>query len=175
MRRTRLFCTVLAIVMIYCPVMISAQDKRDSMPDSVAGGLLSIMEVLVADSNFTVLAEAIDAAGLSEMLEEDGLFTLFAPNDSAFAKLPSQVLEKLLKDKKRLKELLACHLVPNELLVTDMVEAKTAVTLNDETIIITEKDKQVMVNGALVIAKDIRCFNGVIQIINTVLLPSPGD
>jgi uncharacterized surface protein with fasciclin (FAS1) repeats len=49
------------------------------------------------------------------------------------------------------------------------------VTLNDETIIITEKDKQVMVNGALVIAKDIRCFNGVIQIINTVLLPSPGD
>ena len=121
-------------------------------------------------AGFKTLVAAVDAAGLSETLQGEGPFTVFAPTDEAFAKLPEGTLEKLLADKKALKDILLYHVVSGKVMAEDVVKLKEAKTVGGAMVQIKAKDG-VMLNNANVVKTDIITSNGVIHVIDTVLLP----
>lgn len=122
-------------------------------------------------AGFKTLSAAIAAAGLEEVLTDEGPFTVFAPTDEAFAKLPEGTVESLLNDKEALKKVLMYHVVSGEVKSTDVVKIDKAKMLNGQYVKISTKDG-VMVNDAKVIKTDIKAENGVIHVIDTVLIPS---
>lgn len=124
-----------------------------------------------ASKDFTTLVTAVKAADLVDVLKGKGPFTVFAPTDKAFAKIPKEKLEALLKDKKALADVLTYHVVPGKVLAADVVKLKSAKTVLGKPITISVNDKNVKVNDATVTATDILCSNGVIHVIDTVLLP----
>jgi len=132
-----------------------------------------IVEVAVSAGDFTTLAAALEAAGLVGTLQGDGPFTVFAPTDAAFAKLPAGTVETLLKpeNKDQLIAILTYHVVPGKVTAADVVTLDRAGTVNGETIEITVADEGVRVNQATVIATDIEASNGVIHVIDEVILP----
>jgi transforming growth factor-beta-induced protein len=132
-----------------------------------------IVDTAVAAGSFQTLAKALDAAGLVETLKGKGPFTVFAPTDDAFAKLPAGTLEDLLKpeNKDKLKAILTYHVVPGKVLASQVVKLKSAKTVNGQDLTITMENGTVMVNDAKVVKTDILCSNGVIHVIDTVLLP----
>jgi len=131
----------------------------------------SIVETAVAAGSFKTLAKALEAAGLVEALQGEGPFTVFAPTDEAFEKLPEGTLEAVLKDKEKLTAILTYHVVPGKVLAADVVKLEEAETLlKDAKVKIDTKDG-VKVNNAQVIKTDIECTNGVIHVIDTVLIP----
>ena len=130
-----------------------------------------IVDTAVGAGQFTTLVTAVKAAGLVDVLKGDGPFTVFAPTDEAFAKIPEQQLQSLLMDKEALKEVLLYHVVPGKVMSTNAVNLTSADTVQGKPIQITAKDGTVMINNAKVIKADIDCRNGVIHVIDTVLLP----
>jgi len=114
--------------------------------------------------------KAVKAADLVGTLSGPGPFTVFAPTDAAFAKLPAGTVEGLLKDKKKLTAVLTYHVVPGKVMATDVVKLKSAKTVQGQKITIDTKDG-VKVDGAKVVKTDIKCTNGVIHIIDSVILP----
>lgn len=122
-------------------------------------------------AGFETLTAAIEAAGLETVLTEEGPFTVFAPTDEAFAKLPEGTVETLLADKEALTQVLLYHVVSGKVMASDVVKLKSAEMLNGEKVKIDTKDG-VHVNDALVIKTDIKAKNGVIHVIDTVLIPS---
>jgi uncharacterized surface protein with fasciclin (FAS1) repeats len=131
----------------------------------------SIVETAIGAGSFKTLVAAVQAAGLVETLSSPGPFTVFAPTDEAFAKLPQGTVEALLKDIPKLKSILTYHVVAGKLMAADVVKLSSVKTVNGQTITITVKDGKVMVNNANVIKTDIVCSNGVIHVIDTVILP----
>lgn len=129
-----------------------------------------IVDTAVNSGSFDTLVKAIKAADLVETLKGDGPFTVFAPTDAAFAKLPKEDLEKLLKDKEKLIKVLTYHVVSGKVMAKDVLELKKAKTLEGESVKIKTK-KGVMINGANVTKTDIVTTNGVIHVIDTVLMP----
>jgi uncharacterized surface protein with fasciclin (FAS1) repeats len=132
-----------------------------------------IVETAVAAGQFKTLTAAIGAAGLVETLKGTGPFTVFAPTDAAFAKLPAGTVETLLKpeNKAKLTAILTYHVVPGTVMAADVAKLKEAKTVNGEMVAVTVKGKAVMINDADVTATDIKASNGVIHVIDTVLLP----
>lgn len=130
-----------------------------------------IVDTAVADGRFKTLATALQTAGLVETLKGKGPFTVFAPTDDAFAKLPKGTVEALLKDKAQLTSILTYHVVAGRVMSTDVVKLTTANTVNGKPITIKVKDGKVYINDAQVIIADILTSNGVIHVIDTVLLP----
>ncbi len=132
-----------------------------------------IVDTAVAAGSFNTLAKALTAAGLVETLKGKGPFTVFAPTDEAFAKLPAGTLDDLLKpeNKEKLKGILTYHVVSGKVTATDVTKLKTAKTVNGQELKITVMDGTVMVDNAKVTKTDIMCSNGVIHVIDTVLLP----
>lgn len=132
-----------------------------------------IVDTAIAAGSFNTLAKALTAAGLVETLKGKGPFTVFAPTDDAFAKLPAGTLEDLLKpeNKEKLKGILTYHVVSGKVLAKDVVKLKTAKTVNGQKLKIMVKDGTVMVDNAKVTKTDIMCSNGVIHVIDTVVLP----
>ncbi|MCX5898398.1 MAG: fasciclin domain-containing protein [Proteobacteria bacterium] len=132
-----------------------------------------IVDTAVAAGSFSTLAKALTAAGLVETLKGTGPFTVFAPTDDAFAKLPAGTLEDLLKpeNKEKLKAILTYHVVSGDVKAADVVKLKTAKTVNGQELKITVKDGTVMVDNAKVTKTDIMCGNGVIHVIDAVVLP----
>jgi uncharacterized surface protein with fasciclin (FAS1) repeats len=130
-----------------------------------------IVDTAVAAGSFTTLAKALGAAGLVETLKGPGPFTVFAPTDAAFAKLPAGTLEKLLADKAELTKVLTYHVVAGNVQAADVVKLKSAKTVEGQDVKITVKGKSVMVNNAHVVKTDIEASNGVIHVIDTVILP----
>jgi len=124
-------------------------------------------------AGFETLSAAIAAAGLDEVLTNGGPFTVFAPTDEAFAKLPEGTVEALLNDKEALRQILLYHVVSGEVLAVDVVKIDEAKTLNGQMVTI-EVGKSVMINNATVIKTDVMAENGVIHVIDTVLIPSEG-
>jgi uncharacterized surface protein with fasciclin (FAS1) repeats len=116
------------------------------------------------------LLSAIDAAGLKETLSGAGPFTVFAPTDEAFAKIPKAQLDKLIKDKKKLAAVLTYHVVPGAVMAADVSAMATAKTVNGAEITINAANG-VKINDATVISADIATTNGVIHVIDTVLMP----
>lgn len=130
-----------------------------------------LVQVAVGAGNFTTLATALKAAGLVEALQGEGPFTVFAPTDEAFAKLPPGTVEGLLKDPAKLKEILLYHVVPGKVMANQVVNLRTATTLQGANVTITAADGGVRINNARVIKTDIQAANGVIHVLDTVILP----
>jgi uncharacterized surface protein with fasciclin (FAS1) repeats len=140
-----------------------------AVSSTVALAAKDIVDTAVSAGNFKTLATAIQAAGLVDTLKGKGPFTVFAPTDEAFAKIPKADLDALLKDKAKLTAVLTYHVVPAQVMAKD-VKAGDAPTVNGKAIKLTT-NKGVMVNNAKVIATDVVASNGVIHAIDTVLLP----
>ena len=134
-----------------------------------------IVEVAVANGSFTTLAAALEAAGLVETLQGEGPFTVFAPTDEAFAKLPAGTVEALLADIPALTDILLYHVVPGEYVAADVVEMTSAETALGPYVKIAVDGDKVMVNDAQVVITDVQASNGVIHVIDTVLLPPDKD
>jgi len=130
-----------------------------------------IVDTAVAAGNFKTLATALQAAGLVDALKGTGPFTVFAPTDEAFAKLPKDTLDALLKDPKALGDILKYHVVAGKVMAADVVKLTEAETLLGKKVAIKVDGGKVMVGGANVIKTDIEASNGVIHVIDTVLLP----
>jgi uncharacterized surface protein with fasciclin (FAS1) repeats len=131
-----------------------------------------IVDTAIAAGNFTTLAAALTAAGLVETLKGAGPFTVFAPTDAAFAALPAGTVEDLLKpeNKDKLIAILTYHVLPGKVMSTDLSEGLMAATVNGAEVTITLADGA-KVNGAVISAADILASNGVIHVIDSVILP----
>ena len=132
---------------------------------------MDIVETALDAGNFTTLATALTETGLVDALKGDGPFTVFAPNDEAFKKLPKGALEGLLKDKEALKKVLLYHVVSGNVTSKDVVKLSKAETLSGENVKIMVSGKTVKINNSKVIAADVKAKNGVIHVIDTVLMP----
>lgn len=142
-------------------------------PAATAGNSTKdIVDTAVAAGNFTTLAKALKSAGLVDTLKGPGPFTVFAPTDEAFAKLPAGALEALMKDKTKLAAVLTYHVVPGKVMASDVVKVDSAKTVNGKSVKIKVAGSSVTVDGAKVVKTDIACSNGVIHVIDSVILPS---
>ncbi|NBB84131.1 MAG: fasciclin domain-containing protein [Alphaproteobacteria bacterium] len=132
-----------------------------------------IVDTAVAADDFETLVAAVQAAGLVETLKGEGPFTVFAPTDAAFAALPEGTVESLLEEENRdqLTAILTYHVVPGAVTAADVVGLDTAETVQGDTIDITVDGDTVMVDGATVVQADIMTDNGVIHVIDQVIMP----
>jgi uncharacterized surface protein with fasciclin (FAS1) repeats len=137
--------------------------------------MADIVDTAVAAGSFKTLVTAVKAAGLVDTLKSKGPFTVFAPNDDAFAKLPKGTVEGLLKDIPKLKSVLTYHVVAGKVMAADVVKLKTAKTVQGQDVKIDAAKwhlhKNVKINDANVIKADILTDNGVIHVIDKVILP----
>ena len=132
-----------------------------------------IVDTAVSAGSFKTLTAALEAAGLVGTLKGKGPFTVFAPTDQAFAKLPAGTVESLLKpaNKQKLTAILAYHVVAGNLKADDVIKLSSAKTLNGESVTIKVVGGKVLINGATVVKADIAATNGTIHVIDTVLMP----
>jgi transforming growth factor-beta-induced protein len=134
--------------------------------------MASIVDIAVEDGRFTTLVAALDAAGLVETLQGEGPFTVFAPTDEAFARLPEGTVEALLGDIPTLSNILLYHVVPGKVMASDVIMLDSATSANGQDLRIAKNGMGVMLNEANVIITDIEAANGVIHVIDAVVLPS---
>jgi len=154
----------------------SRQDMREkpapiAVTEQKAMNNKTIVEVAAEAGNFTTLVAAVKVAGLVDTLSGTGPFTVFAPTDEAFAKLPQGTVESLLKDKEKLIAILTYHVVSGKVMAADVVKLHTAKTVQGQDVIIKVENGKVMVDNANVLKTDIEASNGVIHVIDTVLMP----
>lgn len=154
----------------YLPILLAGA-AAITVASSTASAA-DIVETAVA-GNFNTLVAAVKAAGLVETLKGPGPFTVFAPTDEAFAKLPPGTLESLLKpeNKAKLQSILTYHVVPGKVMAQDVVKLHSAKTVEGQSITIKTAAGNVMVDSAHVTKTDIVTSNGVIHVIDSVLLP----
>jgi len=143
------------------------------MPASAGSAHRDIVDTAIAAGTFNTLAKALQAAGLADTLKGKGPFTVFAPTDEAFGKLPAGTVESLLKpeNKEKLKAILLYHVVSGDVNATQVVKLSSAKTINGQDVQVTVNDGTVLVNDAKVVKADVLASNGVIHVIDTVLLP----
>ena len=140
-------------------------------PASAARQDQDIVETATAAGDFTTLTKLLKRAGLVNALKEPGPYTVFAPTDAAFAKVPAKKLDALLESKKKLRSVLLYHVVGKRLTAARVVKRKGAKTLNGKRVRFRVRDSKVYVNRARVTTADVGASNGVIHVINRVLLP----
>jgi uncharacterized surface protein with fasciclin (FAS1) repeats len=155
--------------------VVGCQSKKPAAetPPPEAAATPDVVDTAIAAGTFSALVNAIGAAGLTETLKGPGPFTVFAPTDDAFAALAPGTLEALLTSEKveDLKALLTYHVVPGKAMAADVANLVSAVTVNGKEITVTTADGAVMVNDAKVTQTDIVASNGVIHVIDKVLVP----
>jgi len=132
-----------------------------------------IVDTAISAGSFNTLVAAVKAAGLVDTLKGAGPFTVFAPTDEAFAKLPAGTVDELLKpeNKSKLVAILTYHVVPGKVMAEDVVKLHEAKTVNGQELMVKSDMGSVMVDNATVVKTDILCTNGVIHVIDTVMLP----
>ena len=132
-----------------------------------------IVGTAVSAGSFKTLTAALEAAGLVETLKGNGPFTVFAPTDEAFAKLPDGTVKSLLKpeNKQQLTSILTYHVVAGNVKAADVIKLSSAKTLNGQLVTIKVVEGKVLINGATVVKADIAATNGTIHVIDTVLMP----
>jgi len=130
-----------------------------------------IVSIALEAGKFNTLATALTEAGLVETLKGEGPFTVFAPTDEAFAKLPEGTVEGLLKDKEALTNILLYHVVSGNVTSDQVVKIENATTLAKSDVMVSVKDGKVFINESQVTTADVKASNGVIHIIDTVLIP----
>ncbi|MGL5076445.1 MAG: fasciclin domain-containing protein [Waterburya sp.] len=133
--------------------------------------MTDIVDTAINSGSFNTLVAAVKAAGLVDTLKGKGPFTLFAPNDEAFAKLPKGTVDGLLKDLPKLKKILTYHVVSGKVMAADVAKMKSAKTVEGSDVKIDAR-KGVKINDATVSSADVGADNGVIHIIDTVLMPA---
>jgi uncharacterized surface protein with fasciclin (FAS1) repeats len=131
----------------------------------------TIVDIASENSDFSTLVAAVKAAGLVETLSGEGPFTVFAPTNEAFAKLPAGTVEALLKDKEKLTKILTYHVVAGKVMAKDVVGLTSAKTVEGSDLTVKVDNGKVMINNANVTTTDIEASNGVIHVIDTVLMP----
>ena len=154
--------TILMLLMVFALSITSAPAQAQTK---------DIVDTAVSAGTFNTLAAALKAADLIGTLKGTGPFTVFAPTDEAFAKLPKGTLDALLKDPAKLKGILLYHVVAGKVMASDVTKLKSANSVQGSAIPITVTDGKVMAGNANVVKTDIAASNGVIHVIDTVLLP----
>jgi uncharacterized surface protein with fasciclin (FAS1) repeats len=170
------FVAVLSIVAITATVIgVTAPAHAQcggSKSANMAMGKKDIVETAVSAGDFKTLVAAVKAAELVEALQSDGPFTVFAPTDAAFNKLPKGTIDALLANPSKLRSILKYHVVPGRVMAADVVKIKQANDLLGRTLKV-DASKGVKINSSTVIATDIECRNGIIHVIDSVLIPQP--
>ncbi len=131
----------------------------------------NIVEIAVSAGSFNTLVKAVQEAGLVETLSGPGPFTVFAPTDEAFAKIPAETLQSVLANKEQLTAILTYHVVPGKLMAADIINSQHLATVHGQNITVHVEDGKCMVDNATVIQTDIEADNGVIHVIDTVIMP----
>ncbi len=153
---------------VFASILPASAEHHKSMSHSA-----DIVDTAVSAGSFNTLVAAVQAAGLEATLRSDGPFTVFAPTDEAFAKLPAGTVESLLKpeNKTKLVSILTYHVVPGAVASTDIAGQKLEVTTVEGSMVSIDATDGVMVDNATVIKADIKASNGVIHVIDTVIMP----
>lgn len=157
------FRSLLKLTVLSAALVVSAASYASAKAD--------IVDTAVTAGSFNTLVTAVKAADLVDTLKGTGPFTVFAPNDAAFAKVPAADLQALLKDKAALGKVLTYHVVAGKVMASDVVKLTSAKTVQGQELKIAVKDGVVYVDGAKVISTDIETSNGVIHVIDSVVLP----
>ncbi len=168
MQRIRNILLVSAAVMAVAAAPASARTDLNVAP---SGAEKNIVQTAVAAGKFKTLASLLKKAGLAGTLQGKGPFTVFAPTDAAFAKVPDATLEALGKDKAKLRSVLLYHVAKGKLTAAKVVKRESVKTLQGQRVKIRVRDDKVFVGGARVTTADVGASNGVIHIINKVLIP----
>ena len=132
----------------------------------------TIVQTAVENGSFTTLVTALTAAGLVDTLSGPGPFTVFAPTDAAFAKIPTETLNAVLADKAQLTKILTYHVVSGKVMASDVMGMSSAPTIEGSEVTVKVVDGKVMINDATVVMADVECTNGVIHVIDSVLMPA---
>ncbi|MDX1701640.1 MAG: fasciclin domain-containing protein [Melioribacteraceae bacterium] len=159
------FGTLIALTMFFFASALTAGDHGKTSKSQ------DIVSIALEAGKFNTLATALTEAGLVETLQSEGPFTVFAPTDDAFAKLPEGTVESLLKDKEALTNVLLYHVVSGNVTSDKVVNLNSATTIAKSDVAINVKDGKVFINDSQVITADVKASNGVIHIIDTVLIP----
>ena len=154
-------------------LLISAGCDDDDSTGGIIDNEPNIVETAIAAGDFNTLVAAVQAAGLVDTLNGPGPFTVFAPTDAAFEKLPAGTLDTLLMPANRgqLEDILLYHVVPGEKLAAEVLSAASLETVLGQDVSISMQGNDALVNDAKIVSTDIRTSNGVIHVIDTVLLP----
>jgi len=156
----------MAAALLVLPLAACSDDDEATAPEEP-----NIVEVAIDAGSFQTLVTAVDAAGLTETLSEGGPFTLFAPTDAAFDALPEGTIEALLADPEALADILTYHVVSGEVTAEQVVTLTAATTVNGAAVDIRVEGGNVFVNDAMVVQTDIQASNGIIHVIDAVILP----
>ena len=149
----------------------TSQTESNRVPEENMNQEKNIVEIASSDDNFSTLVTAVKTAGLVETLSSEGPFTVFAPTNEAFAKLPKETLDAVLADKEQLTAILTYHVVSGKVMAKDVVNLESAKTVQGGSLKIETVGGNVMIDNAKVIKADIEAKNGVIHVIDTVLIP----
>jgi uncharacterized surface protein with fasciclin (FAS1) repeats len=163
--------TVLALSAAFVAVAAAPASARTDLSAVSSGAEKNIVQTAVAAGKFKTLASLLKKADLAGTLQAKGPFTVFAPTDAAFAKVPSATLEALGKDKAKLRSVLLYHVAKGKLTAAKVVKRESVKTLQGQRVKIRVRDDKVFVGGARVTTADVGASNGVIHIINKVLIP----
>ena len=165
--------TVTSVAPATTVITVAPMTTVTTVAPTTQAGMMNIVETLAADGRFTTLVTALKASQLDGNLSGAGPFTVFAPTDDAFKKLPVGTVDSLLKDPKgQLKEILLYHIANRKLMAADVMRLGTINTLQGHSLLIGSSNGVITINGgAKVITPDIVCSNGVIHVIDTVLAP----
>jgi len=160
--------TLIALMLVITPALLMAGNYG-----SKAKMEMDIVDTAVTSGSFNTLAAALKAADLVDVLKGQGPFTVFAPTDEAFDKLPEGTLASLLKpeNKEKLQSILTYHVVPGRYMASDVVKMNTAKTVNGQSFSISMSNGNAMVDNATITKADISASNGVIHVIDSVILP----
>ncbi|HEY5662159.1 MAG TPA: fasciclin domain-containing protein [Gaiellaceae bacterium] len=164
MRRTLALFALAAVVIAAGASTATAQTRTDA----------NIVQTAVAAEQFKTLTKLLSRAGLVSTLQQPGPYTVFAPTDAAFKKVPKSTLKMLLHNRAKLKAVLLYHVVSGNVTAADVVKLNSAKTLNGKSVRIRTAGTNVFVNSAKVTKPDVKASNGVIHVINRVLIPPTG-
>jgi uncharacterized surface protein with fasciclin (FAS1) repeats len=166
-----------ALLVVGIAVLISAcgdspdPPRADAAPAGERAARNSIVEVAQVAGQFSALLRAVEAAGLTETLQNEGPFTVFAPTDGAFANLPAGTLDGLMDDPEALSQVLLYHVVPGELRTSDLRERSELETAQGGLLRIADTPQGITINDTYLLTSDVRASNGVIHVITSVLVP----
>ncbi|MEI8000703.1 MAG: fasciclin domain-containing protein [Actinomycetes bacterium] len=141
-------------------------------PTTAAAGTQNVVQIAAANPDFSTLVTAVQAAGLAETLSGKGPFTVFAPTNEAFAKIPTAQLNALLADKAKLTKVLTYHVVPGAVKAADLKKKQKVATVEGSKVVIVKTKKGAKIDGAKIIKTDIVGSNGVIHVIDSVIIPA---
>jgi uncharacterized surface protein with fasciclin (FAS1) repeats len=161
----------LAITVLVLGISLQPTAAQQQQQQPQPGAAKDIVATATDAGTFKTLLKAVEAAGLAQTLKGSGPFTVFAPTDEAFTKLPAGALDALMQDKQKLTSVVTYHVLNGRVLAADVAKMKSAKTVNGQEVTISQRDGAVMVEGAKVIRTDVIASNGVIHVIDAVIQP----